>query len=97
MVPQGYMSGGAGYVLSQEALRRFVEAGLNDTSCRQDDDGAEDVEMGKCLQNLNVTSGDSRDEIGRPRFFALEPQQIVSPGSKDPEFWYWKNQGSREK
>ena len=77
------MSGGAGYVLSQEALRRFVEAGLNDTSCRQDDDGAEDVEMGKCLQNLNVTSG--------------EPQQIVSPGSKDPEFWYWKNQGSREK
>ena len=53
------MSGGAGYVLSQEALRRFVEAGLNDTSCRQDDDGAEDVEMGKCLQNLNVTSGDS--------------------------------------
>jgi glycoprotein-N-acetylgalactosamine 3-beta-galactosyltransferase len=39
-----------------------------------------------------VTSGDSRDETGSPRFFGLEPEQIIAPGSKDPEFWYWKNQ-----
>jgi glycoprotein-N-acetylgalactosamine 3-beta-galactosyltransferase len=60
--------------------------------CRGDDDGAEDVEMGKCLQNLNVTAGDSRDSSGRARFFALNPSSIVVPVSKDPEFWYWKNQ-----
>ena len=86
------MSGGAGYVLSREAVRRFVDVGLVDGSCRGDDDGAEDVEIGLCLQKLNVTSGDSRDENGRPRFFGLEPKQIVVPGAKDPDFWYWKNQ-----
>ena len=44
------------------------------------------------FQSLNVTAGDSRDESGKARFFALPPEDIIVPGSKDPEFWYWKNQ-----
>ena len=62
-VKQGYMSGGAGYVLSKEALRRFVTKGLQDKTgitCRTDDGGAEDVEMGKCMEGLGVKAGDSR-------------------------------------
>ncbi len=68
-VHQGYMSGGAGYVLSREALRRLVEVGLaggtdddddeqSNTSkddCESNSDqGAEDVNLGNCMEALKV-------------------------------------------
>lgn len=89
-VKQGYMSGGAGYVLSKEAVRRFVEEGLpNKTKCREDGRGSEDVEIGKCLQNVGVAAGDTRDGMGRGRFFPLVPETHLIPGQMPKDFWFW--------
>ena len=88
-----YLSGGAGYVLSKEALRRFVETGLNDPElCRQDAGGQEDVEMGKCLENIGVEAGDSRDPEGRKRFFPFVPEHHLIPGIISNDSWYWPYQ-----
>jgi glycoprotein-N-acetylgalactosamine 3-beta-galactosyltransferase len=87
-ISQGWMSGGAGYVLSKEALRRFVKQGLTDETgliCRSDEEGLEDVEIGKCMENLGVKAGDSRDSLGRGRFFPSVPEQQIFPVQK----WSW--------
>ncbi|CAD5121054.1 DgyrCDS9594 [Dimorphilus gyrociliatus] len=81
-VYQGYTSGGAGYVLTKEAVKAFVEDALpNPLLCRQDNGGPEDVEIGKCLSNVNVKLMDSRDEFGRERFNPFEPQLHLIKGA----------------
>ncbi|XP_017856635.1 PREDICTED: glycoprotein-N-acetylgalactosamine 3-beta-galactosyltransferase 1-like [Drosophila arizonae] len=97
-VKQGYMSGGAGYVLSREAVRRFVvEALPNPKLCKQDNNGAEDVEIGKCLENVKVLAGDSRDANGRGRFFPfffLNSQPNTIPRIKlSASMSLWKRMG----
>ncbi|XP_046455013.1 glycoprotein-N-acetylgalactosamine 3-beta-galactosyltransferase 1-like [Daphnia pulex] len=92
IVKSGYFSGGAGYVLSKEATRRFVEEGyFNALTCRHDHEGAEDAEMGKCMENLNVSTMDTRDSKGRGRFFPFVPEQHYFPGKITPSYWYWNN------
>ncbi|XP_054662889.1 glycoprotein-N-acetylgalactosamine 3-beta-galactosyltransferase 1-like [Grus americana] len=71
-VKQGYMSGGAGYVLSKEALRRLVAAFASRTCTHTS--AIEDLALGQCLEKLGVEAGDSRDTRGRETFhpFPLE-------------------------
>lgn len=82
IVAQGYFSGGGGYVISREALRRFGHRKPGDCS---KDYGAEDVEFGRCMQKLGVKTGDSRDALGRSRFHCFNPGTHIHGGYPD---WY---------
>ncbi|KAH9489580.1 Glycoprotein-N-acetylgalactosamine 3-beta-galactosyltransferase 1 [Bulinus truncatus] len=72
-----YASGGAGYVLSREALRRFGERGDNFTKTCRPDSGHEDVEMGKCLRSLGVKVKSTFDVLNRHRFHWGSPESYL--------------------
>ncbi|XP_017066354.1 glycoprotein-N-acetylgalactosamine 3-beta-galactosyltransferase 1 [Drosophila eugracilis] len=75
--PQGYMSGGAGYVMSRDALRRLNLFAFNNTHLCPINNMSEDRQIGFCLQNVGVVAGDSRDEEGRDRFLPLSLKSML--------------------
>jgi len=84
------MSGGAGYVLSHEALDRFVQRAMHDPrKCLRDTAGVEDVEIGQCLASVGVAAGDSRDDHGRDRFHPFPPDAHLIRGYVPRDSWYW--------
>ncbi|XP_067217516.1 glycoprotein-N-acetylgalactosamine 3-beta-galactosyltransferase 1 [Chanodichthys erythropterus] len=85
-VAQGYMSGGAGYVLSKEALRRFVK-GFADGLCTHDTE-IEDVGLGRCMETMKVKISDSRDVLGRQTFHSYPPDYYLLRQLPRPRPWY---------
>lgn len=47
------------------------------------------VFAGVVLNKLSVKAMDSRDELGRGRFFPFTPEGHLFAGPYDPKFWYW--------
>ncbi|CAG5130206.1 unnamed protein product [Candidula unifasciata] len=76
-VKQGYYSGGGGYVLSKEALRRLGPKANDSSICRQDG-GSEDVELGRCMEKLGVRTAESIDSMNRSRFHCFDPETHLS-------------------
>lgn len=70
-VPGGYHSGGAGYVLSHEALARIGQELVKGQNRTCNMTGVEDVDVARCLRKLGVKMGNSSDELGRERFHPL--------------------------
>lgn len=70
-MPKGYHSGGASYVLSREALRRFYQAHQNPKLRCRKDGGNEDVEVARCLRKVGVYPGKSLDKQNRELFHPL--------------------------
>ncbi|KAI0229925.1 Glycoprotein-N-acetylgalactosamine 3-beta-galactosyltransferase 1 [Lamellibrachia satsuma] len=62
-----YFSGGAGYVMSKETLRRF---GQRSPDLCNSDLGAEDIKVSTCMARLGVTFVDSIDTFHKSRFHA---------------------------
>ena len=86
-VRNGYMSGGAGYVISKTAVEKFVELGLTNEHLCAVKGQAEDVSMGRCLQNVGVMAADSRDSLNRSRFLPFSLEYVMKP-SRFPDWYY---------
>ncbi|KAK3515415.1 hypothetical protein QTP70_018880, partial [Hemibagrus guttatus] len=86
-VEQGYMSGGAGYVLSREAMRRFVQ-GFSSGQCTHSSP-LEDVALGMCMQTMKVEAGDSRDEMLRETFNPFTPESHLLPPATGKQDWHY--------
>ena len=84
-------SGGAGYVLSKEALRRLVEKGHDPKLCRQDL-GPEDMNMGHCMENLGVQTRNTTDARGNSRFHSLQPDTHLTGDYYD---WFYRYDNHR--
>lgn len=85
-ISQGYMSGGAGYVLSKEALKRFI-SGFRTGKCTIFS-SIEDLALGKCMETMEVEPADSRDVKGRQTFHAYPPEYYIVRQPARPLPWY---------
>lgn len=81
----GYMSGGAGYVISNTGFRMMLEKGLLKENCSipsepEDPESSEDVETGRCLEKVGVPVISSLDSEGRETFHPYPPyKHLVGP------------------
>lgn len=94
---EGYMSGGAGYVMSKAALKKIVTESLTDPEICPSEEAvdqypgiAEDIAVGYCMEVVNVTAGDTRDSRGRERFHPLSPVELLDPYFLPAtNYWLW--------
>ena len=92
-VHNGYMSGGAGYVLSKAAFRTLIEEGINKDSCNfsptnLDPEASEDINIGRCLNKTGIPVLSSLDIFGRETYHPYPVQQYLT-GSLPGYLYEW--------
>jgi glycoprotein-N-acetylgalactosamine 3-beta-galactosyltransferase len=93
-IESGYLQGGAGYVLSNKALKKIGLKLINDESfCLNS--GREDLDVAKCLRKLSIYTRKSTDEMDRERFHPFNLKTIIS--GNYPEWFYGQNKNPVKK
>ncbi|VDL24616.1 unnamed protein product [Hymenolepis diminuta] len=86
-VKQGYLSGGAGYVVSRAALKLIAEGMEKEVVDCQKRGGAEDVNLGACAERVGVKMIDSLDEHGEEAFHPFYPAYMLDKAAMDHTRW----------
>ncbi|KAL0171320.1 hypothetical protein M9458_031631, partial [Cirrhinus mrigala] len=82
---QRNMSGGAEYVLSREALRRFAQ-GFGTGRCEHFS-SVEDMALGRCMEIMGVKAEDSRDPYQRETFNPFRPENHLIRPENGKQVW----------
>jgi glycoprotein-N-acetylgalactosamine 3-beta-galactosyltransferase len=90
IVEKGYHSGGAGYVLSNEALKRIGSKLVNEYRNLRNS-GTEDVDVAATLRTVGVYPKKSLDDLGRERFHPLDVATHLKGGFPDWMLSYASN------
>ena len=78
--PQGYNSGGAGYLFNRAGLKLLVEEGYRRPGHCRLAGGAEDIETGRCAAKVGVKTLDQLDSQKRETFFPNNVYKNAVPG-----------------
>uniref|UniRef100_A0A0K0F457 N-acetylgalactosaminide beta-1,3-galactosyltransferase n=1 Tax=Strongyloides venezuelensis TaxID=75913 RepID=A0A0K0F457_STRVS len=75
---EGYVQGGGGDVLSKMDLQIIVNYGFqNDSLCGNGNGDSGDTELGKCLSNIGIKIGETRDFQSRLTFLPGTPDAFT--------------------
>ena len=83
-----YMTGGAGYILSQKALKLLVEKSFENPNCGANVHGGEDIMMALCLKSVGVTFVDSVDKQNIGQMSHYPPLKHLIPGYLTNNTWF---------
>lgn len=89
--PQGFNSGGSGYVMSHHNAQKFVQllrGAVNATRCpRWHNAGPEDVYIANCLADIGIYPNETRDDEERYRFMPIQLSAAIN--RHDIPNWFW--------